>query len=99
METVFPIMLLVFGGAMLLYAGLVALCGFEVIPRTHSSKIRDKKRYARQFAALIAILGWAPVAAGICGLIFGNTVCLIVLIAALIFAIWLARYIMRNSND
>ena len=43
METVFPILLLIFGGAMLLYAGLVALCGFEVIPRTYSAKIRDKK--------------------------------------------------------
>ena len=99
METVFPILLLIFGGAMLLYAGLVALCGFEVIPRTYSAKIRDKKKYARQFAALTAMLAWAPLTAGILGLIFGNTVCLIVLIAALVFAIWLGRFIMRNSHD
>ena len=45
------------------------------------------------------MLAWAPLTAGILGLIFGNTVCLIVLIAALVFAIWLGRYIMRNSHD
>ena len=99
MEHVFPIILLAFGGFMLLYAGLIALCGFELIPKNHSVKVRDKRKYARCFAGLIAVLAWAPVIAGIVGLLFGNVAALIVLIAGLIFGIWIGRYIMRKSNE
>ena len=99
MEHAFPIILLAFGGLMLLYAGLTAVCGFELIPKNYSVKVRDKKKYARCFAALIAVLGWVPVIAGLCGLFFGNLTALIILIAGLVFAIWIGRYIMRNADD
>ena len=99
MERVFPIILMAFSVMMLLYAGLIALCGFDLIPKNHAVKVKDKKKYARCFAALIALLAWAPGIAGIIGLLFGNIPALIVLIAAFALFILLGRYIMRNSNE
>lgn len=99
MEKAFPIIMLAMSGGMLLYAGLIALGGFDLIPRSYAVKVRDKKKYARRFAALIALLAWAPAVGGITALIFGNPAGLIVTAAALVLAIWLGRYVMRNSND
>ena len=72
MEYAFSIIMLVFGGAMMFYAGLLALTkDVGLIPKTHAASIPDKKHYASQFAKTIAIIAAAPLVSAAAGL-FGN---------------------------
>ena len=69
MEYVFSIMMFVFGGALLLYAGLLALTkDYKLIARHYAAKVTDGKRYALCFARTIAIVAIAPIVSGVVGL-------------------------------
>ena len=64
MEHVFSIILFIFGGALLIYAGIVAVGGYGAIFRNYATKVRDQKKYAKKFAKLIALFGLALVVSG-----------------------------------
>ena len=64
MELVFSIVLFAFGGAILLYAGIVAIGGYDAIFRNYATKVKDKKKYARKFAKLLALFGLSLVLGG-----------------------------------
>ncbi len=68
MEHVFSIVMFVLSGALLLYALLVRVSGYDAIPRGYAAKPRDKKQYANKFALLLAMIAAAPAAAGLVGL-------------------------------
>ena len=69
MEYAFSIMMFAFGGALLLYAGLLALIkDYKLIPKNHTAKITDGKKYAVTFARTIAIVAIAPIVSGLVGL-------------------------------
>ena len=88
MERGFPTLVLIFGGALMLYALLIRIIGFDMIPRNWAVQATDQKAYARQFSRVLAILSLSPILSGIAGLIWGEGICGIllgVLSLALIF--------------
>ena len=68
MEYAFYFITLGFGGALLLYAGIVAASGFDAIPRNNTVKVKDKQAYARKFAKILALLALPLVVGGLVGL-------------------------------
>ena len=69
MEYAFSILMFIFAGALLLYAGLLALTrDIRMVSRSYAAQVKDPKRYALQFAKLLAIVAAAPVLAGVAGL-------------------------------
>ena len=69
MEHAYSILMYLFAGALLLYAGLLAVSNdAKLIPRNSAVKMTDQKRYATQFAKVIALTALAPALSGIAGL-------------------------------
>ncbi|SCW31667.1 hypothetical protein SAMN02910456_00503 [Ruminococcaceae bacterium YRB3002] len=72
--SIFSIVMFVVGGALMLYAGVLALTkDTDLIMRSYAAKMPDKKRYALQFAKTIAIIAIAPLLSGVAGF-FENVV-------------------------
>ena len=90
MEYAFSIFMFIFSVALLLYAGLIALCGVELIPRYWMVKITDKKAYARGFAKVLALTALAPAASGVVALLVPSVfLVMLTLIVGIIGAIWI----------
>ena len=67
----FSILMFCFSAGILLFAGLIALAKDPaLIPRHYTAKIRNKKRYAVQFAKVLAVTAAAPFSGGLTGLIW-----------------------------
>ena len=64
MEYGFSILMFCFSGVLLIYAGLVALGNTGLILRYRAAKVRDKKKYARQFGRILALVACAPALSG-----------------------------------
>ena len=74
MEYAFSIMMFIFGGAVLLYAGILALTkDYQLVAKSWAVKPKNSKRYAVEFAKTMAIIAIAPIVSGIVGL-FGNAI-------------------------
>lgn len=99
MEHAFSILMLIFSGALFLYAGITALTKELIMPRRYkqSAKMPDKKKYAVQFAKIMALVACAPLVAGVVGLFAGDAVCAIIVCVLLIAAIWAATIIIRKA--
>ena len=69
MRFAFSIIMFVFSGALLLYAGLVSVDPSAMV-RSYSVKTRDKKAYAKYLGKVIAVIALAPLLCGIYGVIF-----------------------------
>ena len=75
------IVLFIFGGALLLYAGLTALIKEIIVPINMSASVKNvSKKYALKFALLIAFLSISAFGGGIVGMF-----CDIVLIPIIVF--------------
>ena len=89
------ILMFAFSGGLLLYAALLYLSkDVNMIPRSYAAKIADKRRYATQFAKVIALVALAPAYGGIVGL-FSTLWGLIAMIAQMILAIFLGTKLMK----
>lgn len=72
MDKAYSILTIIFAVCLFLYAGLLfILKDVDLIPKSHMSKITDKKLYAKRFALLIAMIAVAPLLSGIIAL-FGK---------------------------
>lgn len=69
MEYAFSIIMLAFGGGILLYALIIRAEGYKAIPKNHAMQPKDPKRYANRFSLLLALIGAAPFAAGLVGFV------------------------------
>ena len=70
MENVYPIILLVFGAALMLYALLLAVFRDRMfIPRSEMVKMKDPEEYALKLAKILAWIAAGPIAGGIVGFI------------------------------
>ena len=97
MEYAFSILMICFAGALLLYAGLLALGKDpKMIPRHYAAKIKDPKAYTRQIAKVIALVATAPLHGGIVGLFLGPGVAAVVVLLGLVLCIWLGTGLMRK---
>jgi len=73
MEQGFSILMLIFSAAILFYALIIGWTkDIKLIARHYAIKTKNKKKYAVQFAKLLALVSIAPAMSGIVGLFTDN---------------------------
>ena len=88
----------IFGGALLLYAVLLALTrNIRLVPRTYSAKIPDKEAYCKKIASFVAMVSLALLAAGSLGVTIRPAVGFLSLIPLLALAFWLGLRGMKEE--
>ena len=100
MEYAYSIIMAVFFGALIIYAGLMALTkDYKMLPyRSRTSvKPKDPKKYTVQLSKVIALVSLSPLLSVLVGLL-NIAVAVIVLILSMILFIWLGTKIMKNAN-
>ncbi len=98
MEYALSIILFIFAGAILLYAGLMALTkDYSLLPfRSRVSvKPKDKKAYTFELSKAVALTATAPAIGGAVAL-WNPVAGLIAMLAAFIAAIWLGTKITKK---
>lgn len=98
MEYGYSILMGIFAGALLLYAGLMALTkDYKMLPyrARQSVKPKNPKAYMTQLAKVVALVALAPALSAIVGL-WSMLAALIVLIAGFVVSLWLGTKLMRG---
>ncbi len=100
MEHAYSIIMGIFAGALLIYAGLMALSkDYKMIPFRARASVepKDPKRYMFQLSKVIALVALSP---GLSALVaLWNTIAgVVVLFVSMILFIWLGTKIMRGVN-
>ena len=100
MEYGYSILMFIFSGALLLYAALIALTGSTgLIPRQHSVKTDNPRRYARRFAGVLALTALAPAHSGLIALWLGPGIWAVVsLPAAFAVCLWAGTKLMEGGD-
>ena len=104
MEYGFSVLMFCFSGAILLYAGLLAVAKHGLrymLPRryTISAKMGNPVRYARRVAKILVLCAAAPLLSGLVGLTGKTLLAGIVFVAALTGAVWLGVRITRGPAE
>ena len=69
MEYAYSIVMFCLAGGIFIYAVLLAVCkNTNLIMRSYAVKMKDRRRYAVQFAKIMALIGVAPLISGLIGL-------------------------------
>ena len=100
MEYGYSILMGIFAGAILLYAGLMALTkDYKILPvrARQSVKPKDPKRYTAQLAKVIALVALSPALSALAGL-WNMAAALIVLLVSMILFVWLGTRIMKGME-
>lgn len=98
MEYGYSILMGIFAGLILIYAGLMALTkDYKMLPLRARVSVqpKDEKRYMKQLAKVVALVALAPALSALTGL-WNMIVALIVLVVSAIVFIWLGTKIMRG---
>ena len=98
MEYGYSILMGIFAGLILIYAGLMALTkDYKMLPfrARVSVQPKDEKRYMKQLAKVVALVALAPSLSALTGL-WNMIAALIVLVVSAIVFIWLGTKIMRG---
>lgn len=98
MEYAYSILMGIFAGALLLFAGLMALTkDYKMIPfrARQSVQPKDPKKYAFQLSKVIALVALSPALSALVGL-WNAIAAVIVLIGSMILFIWLGTKIMKG---
>ncbi len=69
MERAYPIIMFLFAGGLLIYAGLVGLGNPGMIRRFYAARPKNVSRYTRKFAVVLALTAAAPLMSGVVGLV------------------------------
>ena len=100
MEYVYTIMMSAMGGGLLLWAAFSFISGDTLLPRSYSvNKARDKNKYDRQFAKLIALIAIAFFISALVGLTEIYWLALVVFIIGIMVAIKLGKVIMKDAAE
>ena len=92
----FCILMLIFAGAILLYAGLLALTkDYGLIMRGYSTQPKDKKAYTMAFAKMMAVVAMSPLSAAFYGY-FNVTLGIVALPLSMVVCIWLGTQFFRD---
>ena len=98
MEYGFSILVFCFSGALLLYAGLLAVTkDVTLIPRHRKAKIKNRRAYALQFAKIMALVAAAPLLGGLAGLAH-LALGVAVLIGSLVLFLWIATKWIKKAQ-
>lgn len=98
MEHAYSILMFIFSGAILIYAGLLALTkDYNMLPYHSrvSVKPKDPKRYTLQLSKVVALVALAPALSAVVGF-WSVTAAFIVLIAGAAILIWLGTKLMKG---
>ena len=98
MEYGYSILMGIFAGAILIYAGLMALFkDYKMLPLRVRVSVRPKneKQYMKQLSKVIALVALSPALSALTGL-WNMTAAFIVLIVSAVVFIWLGTKIMRG---
>nr|WP_316621873.1 hypothetical protein [uncultured Ruminococcus sp.] len=98
MEYGYSILMGIFAGLILIYAGLMALTkDYRMLPLRARVSVqpKDEKRYMKQLAKVVALVALAPALSALTGL-WNLIAALIVLIVSAVVFIWLGTKIMRG---
>lgn len=98
MEYGYSILMGIFAGLILIYAGLMALIkDYRMLPLRARVSVqpKDEKRYMKQLAKVVALVALAPALSALTGL-WNMIATLIVLVVSAIVFIWLGTKIMRG---
>ena len=98
MEYGYSILMGIFAGAILLYAGLMALTkDYRLVPyrARQSVKPKNEKRYMTQLAKVVALVALAPALSALAGL-WSMAAAVIVLIGSMVLFLWLGTKIMKG---
>ena len=92
----FCILMLIFAGAILLYAGLLALTkDYGLIMRGYSTQPKDKKAYTMALAKMMAVVAMSPLSAAFYGY-FNVTLGIVALPVSMVVFIWLGTQFFRD---
>ena len=97
----YSVLMCAFAGALLLYAGLMALFkDYKMLPlRARTSvKPKNEKRYMVRLAKMVALAALSPAVSAFAGL-WNVTVALIVLIVSGVVFIWIGTKLFRNDGS
>ena len=97
-ETGFSILMFIFSGAILIYAGILALTkNYNMLPYRSrvSVKPKDPKRYAFQLSKVIALVSLSPALCAAVAL-WNPVAAVIVLIVSAVLFIWIGTKIMKG---
>ena len=90
------ILMFAFAGALLLYAGLLALTkDVRLIPRMQAVQPKDPRAYAAAFAKMLALVALAPLTGGFYAL-FNVTVGVVLMLVDFPLCIWAGTYFFRR---
>lgn len=98
MEYGYSILMGIFAGLILIYAGLMALTkDYRMLPLRARVSVqpKDEKRYMKQLAKVVALVALAPALSALTGL-WNMIAALIVLVVSAVVFIWLGTKIMRG---
>ena len=96
----FTIFMLIFAGALLLYAALLGITkDYNLLPyrATNSVKPKNPKKYTAQLAKAVALTAAAPAACGIVG-IWSGIGAGIAFVVVLIICLWFSTKIVKNEE-
>ncbi len=99
MEYGFPVLMFLFSGALLLYAGILFLtkdCRMLPARARQSVKPKDPERYARQLSKVIALTAAAPALGGLAGFLH-PLLAVAVLVIGTAAAIWAGTTWMKEE--
>jgi len=100
MEYAYTIMMSAMGAGLLLWAALAFISGDTMLPSSYSvNKARDKKKYARQFSKLIALIGIVFFISALVGLTEIYWLALVVFIIGIMVSIKMGKVIMKDAAD
>ena len=98
MEHGFSILMFIFAGALLLYAGLMALTkDYNLLPLRASVSVKPKnpKAYTFALSKVVALVAAGPALGGLVGL-WNGMAGVVALIAGVAVCIWLGTKLMKN---
>ena len=98
MDHGYSILMSIFAGAILLYAGMMALFkDYKMLPlRARTSvKPKNEKLYMVQLAKAVALVALAPALSALAGL-WNMIVAIVVLIVSAVIFVWIGTKIMRG---
>ena len=101
MSYAFSVLMFLFAAALLLYAALLALTKDDkLLPYqyTLSAEPKDSRAYVLQFSKVIALVALA-IAAGAAAALWNQLVGAVVMIAAVIAAIWCGTKMMKKVSE
>lgn len=100
MEYGYSILMGIFAGAILVYAGIMALTGdYNILPvrARQSVKPKDPKKYTVRLAKVIALVALSPALSALAGL-WNMHAALVVLFVTMVVFIWLGTRIMKGAE-